>query len=94
MSIIALIAVCFLITIPIVIGVWLGLRLTGRQFALKRSHAPQSRMLLVGLIVSAAVIVGFWIGNRGNWDDPIALYAMAAGWLVAMAATFCTVKKA
>ena len=93
MNVLTLIAVCIVVTIPMVIGVWLGLRLTGRKFSLKRRQAPLPRLLLVALIVTAAVLVGSWIGNRGDWSDPAGIYATVAAWLIALAATFYTAKR-
>ena len=94
MSVITLVAVCVVVTIPMVIGVWLGLRLTGRKFSFKRRRAPLPRLLFVGSIVTAAVLLGSWIGIRGDWSNPIAVYATVAMWLIALAATFYTVKRA
>jgi len=51
-------------------------------------------LLFVGSIVTAAVLLGSWIGIRGDWSNPIAVYATVAMWLIALAATFYTVKRA
>ena len=94
MNVLTLIAVCVVVTIPMVIGVWLGLRVTGSKFSLRRRHAPLPRLLLVGSIVTGAVLLGSWIGNRGDWGDPIAVYGTVATLLIALAATFYTAKRA
>jgi hypothetical protein len=69
------------------------LLITGRKFGVRHEKPPLRKMLSVVTLATIALLIGFWIGNRGALPDAAGLYLAALMWLMLLAVLFFTVKK-
>ena len=80
-------AVLLITVVAASFGIWLGVGLAKRAGFVSVDQ-PLKRRVIVAFLMTGAIIVGLWIGGRGNLTDPGAVILGLMFWAVAMFMAF------